>query len=516
VPGVDCVKSTCPDHPDLEVHRIPGTPRVRITTAIRGVSHPVVFRVHNTGIDALERAVKERVFNVKRNGAFAAPLRPLSTKHFFSSLAAFTRGIRRHLPSTLPITRRQFVDTYRGRKRIVYERALESLDGKPLTAKDSNVKVFVKFEKFNYTLKPDAVPRVISPRDPRFNVCIGRYIRPIEERIFDAIGELYKSKTVMKGMNALQQGRLMHSKWSSFKDPIAVGLDAERFDQHVSHTALRYEHEIYKKCFWRRSDRESFGELLSRQLVNQCSGQVSDGWLKYVVEGGRMSGDMNTSLGNCVLMCAMIWSYSSSLSINVHLANNGDDCVVFMERSDLQRFIRPLRAWFGRMGFSMVVEEPVFDLEKVQFCQTQPVFIGPNSDDYIMVRDPRVAIAKDVCALHNLRLPQDVSGWLNAVGEGGLSLTGGLPVWQEFYSMYIRSAVGKKSKIETGWGWGIRKLAEGIHAKHVPVTSQTRFSFWLAFGITPDEQAALEKFYLEGLVLLHHRSDIPVDAMLPL
>jgi len=28
------------------------------------------------------------------------------------------------------------------------------------------------------------------------------------------------------------------------------------------------------------------------------------------------------------------------------------------------------------MGFNMVVEEPVYELEKVVFCQSQPVFDG--------------------------------------------------------------------------------------------------------------------------------------------
>lgn len=60
--GVDCSRSKVPDDTRLEVHRTPGRPKIRRTTAVLGVSSPTVFRVHNTGIDALERAVKERVF----------------------------------------------------------------------------------------------------------------------------------------------------------------------------------------------------------------------------------------------------------------------------------------------------------------------------------------------------------------------------------------------------------------------------------------------------------------------
>lgn len=452
----------------------------------------------------LERGVLERVFNVKRAGVFTAPFRPRSRQHFFSSLQGFTTRIRKHLPSTVPITQRAFVDTYRGRKRVLYEQALASLAGKPLEAKDADVKVFVKYEKFNFSNKPDAVPRVISPRSPRFNVEFGRFIRPIEERIFEAIGELYDSKTVMKGMNALDSGRLIYSKWARFKNPVAVGLDAERFDQHVSKEALEYEHMIYSMCFWRAKDRVRLARLASQQLNNRCSGNTPNGWLKYTTQGGRMSGDMNTSLGNCLLMCAMIYSYSVSRGVTIELANNGDDCVVFMETSDLQRFMSDLPRWFKRMGFSMVVEKPVYEVEQVAFCQTQPVWVGPSYDDYLMVRDPRVALAKDVISLKPLTTKSEVAGWLDAVGCGGLALAGGIPVWQEFYQMYVRSASvsRKKARVDTGWGWGVRMLGKEMKRVYGDVNELTRVSFYLAFDISADDQKAIERVYREKLISL--------------
>lgn len=492
---MSCAESVVPGHPNLVVHSVVGTPKERNVTTIMGVSPPVTFLAHNNGIVALKRAVLERVFFVKRNGVHVAPCKPLSTEHFFGALAPFTDAIRKYLPRTVPITSRQFVDLYRGRKRVLYENALDSLDGKPLCHKDSSVKVFVKFEKFNQTAKPDSVPRVVSPRSPRFNIMFGRYLRPIEERIFKAIGEVYGSKTVMKGMNAADSGRLMHEKWNSFNNPVAVGLDAERFDQHVSQEALKYEHMVYGQCFWRRKDKNALSRLCGQQLINRCSGNTLDGWLKYTTDGVRMSGDMNTSVGNCLLMCAMIYSYARLRNVRIQLANNGDDCVVFMESGDLTTFMAGLDSWFRDMGFSMVCEEPVYDLEKVQFCQTQPVFSGPNYGDYIMVRDPRVAISKDAVALLPLRSPREVSGWLSAVGMGGMALTGGIPIWQDFYSLYVRSAVGPKSKIEAGWGWGVRMLGKLMSRRYATPSASTRFSFWIAFGISPEEQICIEEHY---------------------
>jgi hypothetical protein len=361
--------------------------------------------------------------------------------------------------------------------------------------RDARVKVFVKYEKFNYSSKPDTVPRVISPRSPRFNVEFGRFIRPIEERIFDAIGEVYGMPTVMKGLNAAACGKLIYRKWASFKDPVAVGLDAERFDQHVSQAALGYEHNIYAWCFWRQCDRDRLADLCRVQYENKCSGHVADGWLAYDTDGCRMSGDMNTSLGNCLLMCAMVYSYAAMVGVPIHLANNGDDCVVFMERSNLSRFSSRLKDWFIKMGFSMAVEEPVYDIEKISFCQTQPIFVGPGVCDYIMVRDPRIAIAKDALSITPLRSVGEKRGWLGAVGTGGLSLTGGIPIWQSFYQMYVRSSTGRKSNVETGWGWGVRMLAKGMTRPVMEPTPATRCSFWVAFGITPKHQIAIEREY---------------------
>lgn len=45
-----------------------------------------------------------------------------------------------------------------------------------------------------------------------------------------------------------------------------------------------------------------------------------------------MSGDMNTALGNCMLMCCLIISYLESKNIKYDFINNGDDAVLFLER----------------------------------------------------------------------------------------------------------------------------------------------------------------------------------------
>ena len=242
--------------------------------------------------------------------------------------------------------------------------------GRSSIAEDSRLNVFVKYEKTDRTTKKDPVPRIISPRDPKYNIRVGRYLKPLEHKLFKSINDLFGHETIMKGYNALASARLMREKWDNYSKPVAVGLDASRFDQHVSYDALSWEHDIYVECFPQRKHKSRLMSLLTHQLINRCSGELADGLLEYQVTGTRMSGDMNTSMGNCLLMCSMIYAYLEKRGVSGMLANNGDDCVVFMETRDLPVFMEGLSSWFLEMGFNMAIEAPVYSFEEVEFCPT--------------------------------------------------------------------------------------------------------------------------------------------------
>lgn len=460
---------------------------------VSGLSPPMVLRGFNNDINTLERAVKERVFYVKDQDQFVPPPLPLDDV-FSQNLRGSWEQLQKFLPRTAPLTAIDFVDTFRGRKRKIYAAANDDLLRRSVVVEDSHVKVFVKYEKTDFSRKTDPVPRVISPRSPRYNVELGRFLRPIEERIFHSLAELFGHPTVMKGMNSSRSGRVMREKWDSFKRPVAVGLDASRFDQHVSIPALLFEHAVYMFCFPQHRHKVRLAWLLGMQLRNNCRGYTEDGKLSYTTEGGRMSGDMNTSLGNCILMCMMIHAYSQVVGVRVHLANNGDDCVVFMEASDLNKFSNGMHEWFVAMGFNMVAEAPCYTFEEIEFCQTHPVYVGPAHDDYIMVRHPKWAIAKDTCSVHGWETAAMFKGWLHAVGTGGMAMTGGIPVFQEFYRSYLRSGEFKRNAVDEQ-SWGVRQLGKGMTRTYGKVSAQTRASFYWAFGVTPDEQLVLEDFY---------------------
>jgi hypothetical protein len=164
------------------------------------------YGVHNANIDNSVRAVMERVFFVEDgNGGFTVPPQP-HPKAFACDLRRFRRLLKYKIPSTVRLDEDQFLATYTGRKLKIYQEAVESLTVREITRKDSYVAPFVKAEKIDFTRKSDPAPRIISPRSPRYNVELGMFIKPLEHSIYYAIDEVYGTRTVMKGLNAVDRG----------------------------------------------------------------------------------------------------------------------------------------------------------------------------------------------------------------------------------------------------------------------------------------------------------------------
>nr|QKI28846.1 hypothetical protein 2 [Ginkgo biloba tombusvirus] len=467
-----------------------GTPgKQRAVYRLSGVSGPIVYGVHNNNLTNLRRGLMERVFHVEVQNGLAPPPRP-APGVFDSRLSEFKKLLLRQMDLAAPCTLDQFVQMYAGdRRQAVYQQAVDSLNLEPVTQQDARLTTFVKAEKINLTKKSDPAPRVIQPRTPRYNAVVGTYLKRLEKSIYKGIAQVYGEPTVLKGYNAADSGRLLRAKWDRFHKPVAVGLDASRFDQHVSADALRWEHGVYLLCFY-PSVRKELAKLLSWQVHNRGIARATDGHIKYDVEGCRMSGDMNTALGNCLLMCAMIFAYLAERGITASLANNGDDCVVIMEQRDLARFRSGLEEWFREMGFTMKVEEAVTQFERIEFCQTRPLWTPTG---WVMCRDGLTAMAKDSHSVLPLSQGTMALGWCTAIGECGMALAGGVPIFQEFYSAMLRAGRGVHIGKHPGLESGFARLSAGMRRKYAPVHDGTRVSFWEAFGILPSEQERLEE-----------------------
>jgi len=449
----------------------------RIWYSFNSLATTYEYLVHNNSLINVTRGIVERVLCVKDEmGKFVRPPKP-APGAFASKMRAVGLRISNLVGHSPHWTREEFVASYSGSRRESYERARCSLEVEPLTERDAYLSTFVKAEKINQTLKPDPPPRVIQPRGQRYNIEVGRYLKPLEKKLMHAIDVLWGEPTAIKGYTVEKVGRILHTKSLQFKNPVYVGLDASRFDQHCSVQALQWEHSVYNRIF-----RDPYlAELLTWQLYNKGKAYCPDGKVQYSVEGCRMSGDMNTSMGNYLIMSCLCYQYCQDVGLHASLANCGDDCVLIMEKSDLKK-LNSLGKWFTAMGYTMKVEKPVYSLEQVEFCQMHPVY---TERGYIMVRRPDTVMTKDCCVVRGGMTPSRLEEWLGSQRKGGLSLAGDVPILGQFYRAFpdvdtdMISDYAAPHKFQAGMQYG-------------SITEESRYSFWLAFGLTPDDQVAVE------------------------
>jgi len=443
------------------------------------------WTVHNSSIDNLSRGILERVYLHNGN----VPVQPLPG--IYKQLHYFRGQVCRKIGQITPMNIQDFPDCYRGRLQTIYQKAVDDLLINPVVREDSHIKAFVKAERVNIIDKPDPVARVIQPRSPRYNASLGVFVKNAEKRIYRAIAAIFGECTIMKELNAVSQAAEVKSKWAKYSKPVAIGLDASRFDQHVGFDALQYEHGFYTGIY--NNDSE-LNRLLSWQLSNVGRGYCNDGKLKYTVRGCRMSGDMNTGLGNCIIMCALVHNMCRQIGIKkFSLCNNGDDCVIIMDQSDLDTLTREVSQYFKNFGFVIKVEEPVYEFEKIEFCQTSPIW---NGEEYVMVRKPKRSLSKDSISIVPMDTLIGCLKQMTALGECGLAINSGIPIMQSFYSCLLRSGRGKRGKVDNrNMGYYMPLLLSGLSARARPISEVSRWSFYVGFGIEPDMQRAIEHHY---------------------
>ena len=408
--------------------------KTRKLYCLGGVGTSVKFNVHNNSLANLRRGLIERVFFVENDKKELEPApKPLSGA--FDRLTWFRRKLHNIVGTHSCISPGQFLDFYTGRRRTIYEGAVKSLEGLSVQRRDAYLKTFVKAEKINTTKKPDPAPRVIQPRNVRYNVEVGRYLRRFEHYLYRGIDEIWNGPTIIKGYTV---------EW---------------------------------------------------QLVNKGVGYASDGMIKYKVDGCRMSGDMNTAMGNCLIACAITHDFFRSRGIRARLMNNGDDCVVICEKECAAVVKADMVRHWRQFGFQCELECDAEIFEQIEFCQMRPVYDG---EKYVMVRNPLVSLSKDSYSVGPWNGINHARKWVNAVGLCGLSLTGGIPVVQSYYNMMIRNTQSVNSSgilRDVSFASGFRELARLGNRKSGAISEDARFSFYLAFGITPDLQRAMESDY---------------------
>lgn len=457
-------------------------PRTRKLVNFHPCGSGEVWGVHNNSKSNIERALVERVFTVKgEDGKQVLPPlpKPGVVEH---TLKVFAKKIIHLTGRVPPMSTEQFVDTYVGRKRRMYEMSGKSLDDRPISRKDAYINAFIKDEKSNLTRKNDPCPRLIQPCSSRFNVAIGKHLKPMEKKIFRSIGRIFGGTTVMKGLNARQRGTVLFKTWSKFTDPVAVLIDASRWDQHCSDDIIAWEHKLEEAIALDRTELKRLNKLRRKSTgFARCDG----GGFRYRTNGKRMSGAMDTASGNCTTMCGLTWSYLTGLKIGkFSYLNDGDDGGIIIERRHLEKVLSTFQSWFLLRGFTMKLEGIANRMEEFEFCQARPIFDGEN---WTFVRDPTICLGKDSISLKGKVDVTKLKEFRNSVGWCGLSLAGNMPIFNEFYYSMI-SDIRPDQEFTTG----MQFMARGMVNTYSKPTFASRISFYLAYGINPESQMTIE------------------------
>jgi len=402
--------------------------------------------------------------------------------------------IARIVPCTVENSIYDMPERHSGAKKERYLEACRQYELRGLMKSDSFCKMFVKAERFDVASKRNPDPRAIQYRGGVYCVAFAAFLRPIEDFIYlssFANDGVPPTRNVAKGLNSVMRAELLVTKLTHFADPVVVSVDMSRFDKHVAIAHLKANHYIYLAS----NPSKLFASILSLQLNNKCFSNLG---LKYKCEGRRMSGDMDTAIGNILIMLTMVIAICR-LTLKFSrwdCLDDGDDCLIILERDDLPTFQAEASGLFLQMGMEMTVSSTTSSLFQIDFCKSRVIEYQPSR--YKFVRDFRDVCSKSLCGSRNWTDPIYRERVINATGMCELVLNLGVPVLQSFACALLRNTRGGTRRHARD-GLLQRALRDasrlGVaieNVQPVEICQCARESFAEAFGLDPIQQQDIE------------------------
>ncbi|APG76577.1 hypothetical protein 2 [Hubei tombus-like virus 13] len=370
-----------------------------------------------------------------------------------------------------------------GRRRKRFHNGAAKLRLEGVTRKDARITEMQKLEMYEVNKIPVKEDRGIQYRSVKYNVALAKELHNIEKRLIGLHEDGFHP--VMKGATPQQRAERIALASLKYKCPLYLLLDHSRFDAHVCYLLLKEEIAFYKRC---RKDSRYLEFLLNLQLKNFG---VSKGGIRYKTKGKRMSGDINTGVGNTVLNLAIIKAWLRVSGVKGTIFLDGDDSVVIIEKSDFEKLL-PVEEFMLQLG--MVTEMDVTDcFWKAEFCQSRPVLVD-NTVRY--VRNPHKVLATVGQTAENVG-KEVIEEVVRASCMCELALNGNCPV----ISPYCRRLMGEAKTENTRFNPSQLWKAEQYGTKfEVPEenepTVESRVSFWRAWDIDPSMQHAMENQHI--------------------
>lgn len=410
---------------------------------------------------------------------------PLPTPEGLSQLRNAARALGGHLPKVEEWSAERVVAGMVGRRKGRYANAAVELANSPVTRRDALIKAFIKAEKTNPEAKVNPDPRMIQFRGAKYTLRLMQYLKPTEKALYELEGPT-GLRMIAKGLNPTQRGEMIWRKYAQFNRPIVYSLDGSRWDKHISREVLQVEHSVYLRML---GNDPELARLLAMQLRNRC---VSTTGLKYTADGNRMSGDANTALGNCLLMCIMVRAAMKELGVRRwDIFDDGDDCLLFLDASEEGKLDR-LSSVFLSYGQELKLENRSMTMEGIVFCQHRPVCVD---GEWRMVQDWVKVLSTRAGGTSHWTNPRLFRGMLHASGLCELALSKGVPVLQSYGAALVRMGDGTipKAFADDLDVWARATRAGTLDASTRPISMMTRQSFEDAFGVGIAEQVEMER-----------------------
>jgi len=369
------------------------------------------------------------------------------------------------LQSLTPYSLSKVVNEKPPRKRTLYAQCALKLRERSYLADDTQIKMFVKWERME---DPTKAPRAIQARKPYYNLQLQQYIKPIERLLFHTG---YEKRFTTKNLDDTQKAHFLRYLYDQHPDCKIFLADHSRYDSRQNTHYLKNEHSIYVDLF---DGDATLSHMLSKQIKNNGKSKH----IEYKVTGTRMSGEATTSLGNSLSNYAVLLDITRDR--NASICCDGDDSVVF---HDGQEFTEAELSVY-RLGTKV---EYANSFEELSFCQCNPVMIDGT---WRMIRTPSRVIERTSTCIdkaYNKDI-DNILRWYHTVGTGELIRNLGVPILQN-YALFLRRLHTRQIGLSSEYTYVYEQRSP------IRISDESRLSFQRAFGYTKTQQIDIENYF---------------------
>nr|USC30244.1 MAG: putative RNA dependent RNA polymerase [Tombusviridae sp.] len=334
-------------------------------------------------------------------------------------------------------TFRQWVDhiAVPAKRRLMEQGRLEEDTGAH-TESFEEIRGFTKREKI---LKDEPYdPRFIQGRSIRYTQCVGPLLWSAGKILGDVWGPTWSTKSSPFNADPMHRcpqlfyatggTREHYGQWYDVAcdelvefceggdDLVVLENDFSRFDSTISAEMLGLERSVYEWMF--KIDAKVLRALRSQDVT---VGRTKNG-VKYACNGGRHSGDANTSVGNTILNgAASLWIACEVLGeagqplapwdVPMRGIYGGDDSYVLMPRTEAMKLSTQMARYYTELGW-----RPKCKLVETYEAEFYSATFVPTAEGTVLLPKPGRVLAKAFYAMEDYS-DLKARGWARQIAE---------------------------------------------------------------------------------------------------